>query len=383
MDTVFNVVRHIFALPSKPGHHYLCDTIAKFGKESIPEDVLAIVGWCATEADDPASSELTIRTQGEGNYAAHDLMSLAINSVRGAAADKMGDLLFDEAKRLNFFSPYLERMVRDPTAVVRCTAAHALLALYNIDEARAVDLFLILTDCAEDALLETHYVERFLYYANIRHFSKMRPILRRMLDSDRDGVRESGARLACLAQFATADAKDLVDECVTGDDAKRKGAAKVAACNLFKPECMAFAHATLPLFFNDEVKEVRDEAAACFREAEGRDFESAGPVIRAFLKSRAFNENMDDLFWPLKSSTADVAEEILLACETVVAHAEATPFDATNRFFFQMGSVAELVLRAYRISDDETVRNRCLDIVDRLIAVEAHGIDEELKEFER
>jgi len=383
MDTVFDIVRYVFAMPSKPFHRYLCDAIAKFGKEAIPDEMLAIVGWCATESDDPKSNELTIHTQGEGDDAAHDLITTAINSVRGAAADAVGALLFDDVKRLECFSPYLERMVRDRTAVVRCTTSHALLALYNIDEARAVRLFLVLTDCEDDSLLETHYVERFMYYANIRHFNEVRPVLRRMLDSDRDGVRESGARLACLAQFATADAKDLVDECVSGDDAKRKGAAKVAACNLFRPECIAFAHATLPIFFNDEVKEVRDEAATCFREAEGRDFESAGPVIRAFLKSRAFNENMDDLLWPLKSSTADVAEEILMACETVVAHAEVTPFDAANRFFVHMGSVAELVLRAYRISDDNAVRNRCLDIVDRLIAVEAHSIDEELKEFER
>lgn len=379
VETVFDVVRYTFALKSKPFHRYLSDAIAKFGKEAIPDEMLGIVGWCATEADDPASSELPAHAHRDGD----DLLTAAINSVRGAAADKMGDLLFDDAKRLSFFSPYLERIVRDPTAIVRCTAAHALLALYNIDEARAVCLFLVLTDCEEDGLLETHYVERFLYYANIRHFNEVRPILRRMLDSSRAGVRESGARLTCLAQFATAEAKDLVDECVSGDDAKRKGAAKVAACNLFKSECMAFAHATLPLFFDDVVKEVRDEAAACFREAEGRDFESAGAVIRAFLKSRAFDENLDDLFWPLKSSTANVAEEILLACETVVAHAEATPFDAANRFSVHMGSIAELVLRAYRISDEDAVRNRCLDIVDRLLTVEAHGIDEELKEFER
>jgi hypothetical protein len=42
-----------------------------------------------------------------------------------------------------------------------------------------------------------------------------------------------------------------------------------------------------------------------------------------------------------------------------------------------------LVLRTYRMSSDNKVRNRCLNIVDRLLAVEAYGIDEELKAFER
>lgn len=381
--TVFDVVRYVFGLPSKPGHRYLCDAIAKFGKEAIPADMLAIVGWCATEADDPAVDSLTVHTHGEGDHTAHDLLSTAINSVRGAAADTAGALLFDDTKRLDLFSAYLERMVRDPTAVVRCTVAHALLAVYNIDEELAVRLFLVLSECAEDRLLETHYVERFLYYANIRHFIDMRPILRRMLDSSHAGVRETGSRLACLAQFANGEAQDLVNECVCGDEAKRKGAAKVASSNLFVERCVPFAHATLPVLFDDAIKEIRDEAATCFRKAEGRDFESARDVIRAFLKSRALEENMDDLLWPLKRSTADVADEILLTCETVVGRVEVTPLDASNRFFVHMGSVAELVLRAYRMSSDDKVRNRCLNIVDRLLAVEAHGIDEELRQFER
>jgi hypothetical protein len=382
-ETVFDVVRHIFAMPTKPGHRYLCDAITKFGKESISDEMLKVVGWCATEADDPESSNLTVHTQGEGDHMAHDLLSTAINSVRGAAADAVGDLLFDDVKRLEFFLPYIERMVCDPTAVVRCTAAHALLALYNIDEVYASKLFLNLTDCAEDCLLETHYVERFLYYANMRHFNEMRPVLRRMLDSKSIGVRETGARLVCLAQFATADAKVMADECVFGDDAKREGASKVAACNLFDPKCMEFSHATLPAFFNDPVKEVRDEAAQCFRKAEDRDLESATDVIRVFLQSLAFKENIDDLLWPLKSSTADVAEEILLTCETVVEHAEKTFLDASDRFYIHMGSVAELLLRAYRTSDSEEIRNRCLDIIDRLLAVRVHDVEEELNKFER
>ena len=383
-DTVLAVVRRVFELPDKPGHRYLCDAIAKFSAEELPEDILTIVGWCATESDDPNGDELIVRTSGsEEENRPHDILTTAINSVRGAAAEAIGTLLFDRADCVPFFMPYLERMVHDPTVIVRTTVANALLCLYKHDETRAVDLFLLLVDTENDHLLATHHVDRFLHYANVRHFQRLRPVLRRMLDSPIPTVRETGARHVCLAQFSNPDAADMVAECVAGDEAQRKGAVRVAEANLFNPECASFMHEKLPLFFNDPVKEIRDEAAGCFRNAEGRDLENAKPIIRAFIESEAFGENVDDIMWPLKRSTAAIAEEILLICEAVIAHMESFGDDPTHRFYGQADNVAELVLRAYRQTDVLAVRTRCLDIVDRLLAQEVYGISKELEEFER
>jgi len=383
-DTVLGVVRRVFALPEKPGHRYLCDAIAKFSAEDLPEDILAIVGWCATEAEDPQGENLTVRSSGsEEDNRPHDILTTAINSVRGAAAETVGTLLFDRANRVPFFMPYLERMVHDPTVIVRTTVANSLLCLYKHDEARAVDLFLILVDTDNDHLLATHHVDRFLHYANVRHFQRLRPVLRRMIDSAVPAVRQTGARHVCLAQFSNPEADDMVAECVAGDEAQRKGASTVAEANLFNPECAAFTHDKLPVFFNDPVKEIRDEAAGCFRNAEGRDLEKAKPIIRAFLESNAFGENVEDLMWPLEHSTADIAEEILLTCEAVISHMEAVGQDTTHSLYGHADTVAELVLRAYRQTNDATVRTRCLDIVDRLLAQEVYGMSKELEEFER
>lgn len=383
-ETVFSVLRRLHALPTKPGHRYLCDSVIKFSEDFIPDDILAIVGWCATEADDPKTDELTIHTHGdEKDHSSHDLLTTAINSVRGAAADSIGTLLYDQKARIPFFIPYLKKLAHDPTVIVRCTAAHALLALYKYDEAQAVDLFLELCDVGNDALLATHHVDRFLYYANIRHFKRLRVILRRMLDSTTPLVRETGARLACLAQFTNQDASDLVQECLSGDDAKRKGAAKVAGANLFKPDCYVFAQGALPKLFNDPIKEIRDEAAACFRKAESRDLEKVKPVIRAFLQSAAFSENVDDLIWPIERSTADISDETLLTCEAIILLMESVGVDESHRFYAHVNKVAELVLRSYRQTADNAIRSRCLDIVDRLLAQEVYGISKGLEEFER
>ncbi|UYG03002.1 hypothetical protein OCT51_17670 [Halomonas sp. LR3S48] len=383
-DTVLTVVRRVFALPEKPGHRYLCDAIAKFSADDLPEDILAIVGWCATESDDPKSEDLTVRSSGsEEENRPHDILTTAINSIRGAAAEMVGALLLDKAARVPFFIPYLEKMVHDPTVIVRTTVAHSLLGLYKHDEARAVDLFLALVDTDNDYLLATHHVDRFLHYANVRHFQRLRLVLRRMLNSPLSAVREAGARHVCLAQFSNPEAADMVAGCVTGDEAQRKGAVKVAEANLFNPVCAAFTHRELPVFFNDPVREIRDTAARCFRKAEGRDLEKAKPIIRTFLDSNAFRDNVDDLMWPLEHSTADIAEEILLTCEAVIANMESLGDDPVHRLYRHANSVAELVLRAYRQTNEAAVRTRCLNIIDLLLAQEVYGISKELEEFER
>lgn len=172
-------------------------------------------------------------------------------------------------------------------------------------------------------------------------------------------------------------------ECITGDEAQRKGAAKVAKANLFNPACATFTHENLPAFFNDQAKEVRNEAASCFHNAKGRELEKAKPIIRAFLESDAFRDNINGFMWDLEQSTADMAEEILLTCEAAVANMESLGNDSQNRVYAHANTVAELVMRAYRQTNVAATRTRCLDIVDRLLAQEVYGISKELEEFER
>ena len=383
-ETAFDVVRHFHSLPTKPGGHWMCSLIANYSTEEIPEDIQEILGWLATEADDPKDDELTCRTSDATEMEhSNGILTTAINSTRGAAADAIGTLLLASEERVPFFIPYLERMVHDPTVVVRTTAAHALLGLYKHDEARAVDLFLQLCECESEPLLATHYVAWFLHYANIHHFDRLRPVLRRMLDSQIASVRETGALQACLAQFSNPSAGDMVEECLNGDDAKRKGAASVAQANAFNEDCREFCHSVLVPFFDDPVKEVRDEAARCFLSAKGRDLEASRELIRAFLHSTAFAENGELLLMTLKSSTADISDLVVEVCEAVLGVLEDEASAPYGRLFFEAKSIGELVLRAYSQSEDATYRRRCLDLVDRLLSTQAYGITKELEVYER
>lgn len=383
-NITLQVVRRVFELPSQPGQRYLCDAIAKFSNTTLPEDILTIVGWCATESKDPDSNELTIRTMGkEEENLASNMLDTSINSVRGAAAMTVGNLIFDNAKRVSFFMPYLEKMAQDSTVIVRTTVAYSLLCLYKHNECRAVDLFLLLVDVDNDHLLATHHVDRFLYHANARHFRRLRPILIRMINSSISSVREAGARHACLALFSNKDAANMVAECVKGDGAQRIGVARVAKANLFNSNFTEFTHEKLPTFFNDSLKDIRDEAASCFRQAKGRDLDTAKSVIRAFIQSEAFGESLGELIWALEHSTADIAEETLLTCEAAIAHMESLQNARTQHVYGQPDNIAELVLRAYRQTENPATRIRCLNIIDRLLAQEVYGISKELEDFER
>ena len=85
----------------------------------------------------------------------------------------------------------------------------------------------------------------------------------------------------------------------------------------------------------------------------------------------------------MEDSTADIAEEILLTCETVIDHMQSLSETPTYHLHGQADNVAELVLRAYRQTNDAVVRARCLNIVDRLLSQEVYGMSKEMVEFER
>jgi hypothetical protein len=46
-------------------------------------------------------------------------------------------------------------------------------------------------------------------------------------------------------------------------------------------------------------------------------------------------------------------------------------------------SVVHLVLRLHAQHTDANIRRRCLDLIDHLVAIRAHGIDQDLASIER
>lgn len=383
-NEIYPVVRHFFSLTGKPGSRWLCGPIKKLREELIPDDILSIVGWLATESADPKTDELIIRTGNKGDRPSpHDLFNSAINCTRGAAAEAIEVLLMEDRGRVELFLPFLDRMVRDPSVIVRSTVAGAVLGLFKWDEIRALELFVQLCDTSCDELLATPEADRFIYHANYRHFDHLRPIIERMTCSNSKIIRENGAKHLALAQFHHDAAKTMTEQCLMGDESLRLGVARVAEANLFHNDCRSFCHPTLTRLFDDSAKAVRDEAANAFRRAEGRDLDSCRNLINYFTRSAAFEDNVEDLTWAMRRSTADLDEEILVVGDAV-ARAIADECASHRARLYREGEfISELVLRAYRKSHNVAFQSRCLDLIDRLLSLEACGIDKELETLER
>jgi len=384
-ETVFNVIRYFFSLPEKPATRWMSDAITRYSEDEVPEDILGIVGWLATEATEPQTddeaetwSKDSPAEERPGNY-----LNRAINTARGSAAQDIGYLIHADADRVSFFLPYLERMVQDPTVTVRSTAAHALCGLFAHDEELAIELFLKLCETENDVLLATRHVDMFLYHGAKRHFGQLSSIAKRMLDSPTAIVREAGARQVCLAQFSAAEAIELAADCVTGDEAQRNGAAIIAAANAFNPDCRKFCEYALASFFDDLSEDVRDSASRCFLRAKARDLEDSQALIRSFLSSKCFPKNGEFLIMGLKGSTADLSGVIVEVCEAVLLALEAAPDEPFGRLYLAAKDLAELVFRAYAQSGDQDYRSRCLDMIDRFVAAQAYGVAKQLVEYER
>lgn len=383
-DIIYPVVRHFFSLSGKPGSRWMCGPITKLKQEVIPDDIMSIMGWLATKSSDPESDKLIVRTGREDDRPSpHDLVNSAINCTRGSAAEAIEELLMEDQSRVALFLPYIEHMVNDPSVIVRTTVAGAVLGVFKWEEGRAIDLFVQLCDTPCDELLATSEASRFIAYAVHRHIGQMKPILERMIYSGSDVVRETGARLVALAQFFHDAVKPLLDICLHGDESLRLGVARVAEANLFNEDCREFCHSVLAELFSDPSKKVRDKAADAFRRAEGRDLESCIMLIREFSESAAFEENIEDLTWAMRNSTADIDEEILIIGDAVFCALETENIDRRGRLYLEGEHIAELIVRAYRKSKSAEYQSRCLDRIDRLLSVEASGILKELEAFER
>ena len=309
-------------------------------------------------------------------------MNAGINSVGGAAADTIARLVFVSQEHLKFFEPYLRVMVDDDSLGVRTCVAHALLSVMRHDRDLAVELFLTLCE-TDDRLLATHYVETFLKYAVKTHYEQMEPILSRMVDSEIEEVATAGARQVCLASLESDESMVLTVRCASGSKALRIGIAEVYSANLKQSAFRSHCEEMLRSLFSDPDVEVRRAAGACFGRFEGDDTREFQGLIETYIQSPAFTPSRDLLFRALERTTSHIPDIILSTSERFF---EAVGQDAGDlRTSAAAGStyLAKLVVRAYSGATKESVKSRCLDLIDQMVLLRALGLDDATAEFER
>jgi hypothetical protein len=381
-ELLFDVVRHFFDLPQRPGGRWIARPLAQVADKDVPEDILDIAAWYATEHPDPSGDTWKPDPETGVEFYGGDPFTAGINSVRGAGAEALSALIWPDARRLAYLLPALSQVVKDPTIAVRTCAAIAVRSASRHDEPLSIELFLRLVD-THDVLLSTRPVEDYMAIVSARHFEQLRPVLDRMLSSDLVDVREAGGRQATLAALGATNASDLVEKALDGDAPMRKGVAQVAAFNVRHPEIGPACLPWLRRLFHDDDPDVRNAASDWTRELGPRDLQKLAQLARDFISSPAYADDEGGMLRALDESTVPIAD---LAIEAVRMFLEHKGMDVGNfqrRAALDARVASKLAVRAYTSATNPEMREDALDLIDRLLAARVSEMAELVQAFDQ
>ncbi len=351
-------------------------------EEPLPDEAVEMVAWLATEHPDADNKPPGKWATNGHSELKNDIVTDGINTTRGRAAEAIRDLINSSAEYITRFRTTIERLVSDRDVSVRSCAASVLLAIAHYDMALALRYFPTLAD-TDERLLGTYYAERIIYYGLREHFPLLRPYVEKMLRSSNAELSRAGSRLSGLAALYHDGASDLAEEAMAGSVAQRHGMAQVAANNLALVECRTCCGAQLLRLFDDDIVEVRREAASCFRQLEKEPLEAYEGLITAFCDSAAYQEDSFSILHALEESLSRLPGITSIVCEKFLERFSDEAKDIRTHRVGDMRTVAKLIFRVYQQHQRDEWAPRCLDLIDRMCLEGIQDVRRELDQFER
>jgi len=348
---------------------------------SVPDELLTMLGDIANGADpeeNPTPAEDEAPTAGR-------IDSAGWNYTRGAVASAIGALLAADPTRLAVLRPALSALAGDPRWGVRAATAAAVTQLLLFDPDLALDLFTKLVQDAPDALLGTRGVDLFLYHAILRsRYADLAALLARMTSSDDDDARQVGARQLTIASLGDPALDADVDALLGGDHVGTRAAVTgVAADNLPSATRSGRCTALLTAAFHDAEEPVRDEARRAFYYLAGQPLEQHADLLRAYAASPAAADDASSMLMLLEESPRPLPAVTLDLCERFLSAQRDRVGDINTAASADAMYVVRLALRLHSQHSDPAVRQRCLDLIDELVVLQAGSIDQELDSLER
>ena len=380
MDALVLCLRKAHALPRRPCARSICHAIGGSAKSALPDELLAMVSDYAIHDPDPQAEDWLPRADGRPPMYGGDPLFSGMNTARGGAAWAISSVLFANPATWPKLEAAVRSVVQDPSLAVRACGVRCLLALLNVDRTLAVELFLQLVNGA-DAVLGVGDVDNFIHHGIYPHYAKLRPLLLRMLQDPDKEVRAIAAQQITVASFdRTRSGDDLALALAAGPEC-RAAAAGTYAFNLRDASVRDVCREKLTGVFNDPVKAVRDEAAACFRGLNGDLLAAEAGLIGDYIKSAAFADGATQLMFALDEASALLPDVVCGIPERLIELQTTAGADARQRH--DLYRLPELVLQLYRQTEDAGIRRRCLDTIDRMLAHGIGDIDAELGKVER
>lgn len=357
------VIKRFHRIPNQPYGDSILNLFTRKPEVDWPNEALQIVADYALNHPDPKTDTWINNDDWDGFYA-------GLHSIRGHAAKTIDQLLEAKPTRFHFFRPTLEKMIYDPIIAVRSCIAAPVSRVLNIDPELALEWFLQLAD-THDEFLRSPHTRIFIEQACDQHFTVIRPIIERMLQSEDEEIAQEGARLACLSALHHAEAEDLAQQARTGSLPQRLGAVRVYCLNLHHHFAKEQCEQHLPSFFDDPDPTVRGQAGRFIFQFKPKDFNKHQVLVETLMNSQTYREDPVFLLEALKNSAMRLPNVLLDSAEAYM-NANASPHQAqSQQSLLHIQDFGTLLFSLHtqhlnRPSPDSDILERCLDLIDNM-----------------
>ncbi|HEU5403154.1 MAG TPA: hypothetical protein VFU86_17490 [Terriglobales bacterium] len=382
---IFDAVRHIASLDNDDTPQLLGHALRHYYR-SVPVDLIEmIVAQAANSASGDGDTDADSWSSSDEDNVGRDIYGAGINSVRGATAITLGDLLvYDtDGSRTALVLPVLNQLAEDPSIPVRACAAHLIHTSIRHARSEALEAFSRLVATEADYLYTTHTVTRLIAYVGCDDQDVARPVAERMLNSQVAEVRKNGGQLAAIGAMQWG-ITELLDSVLTSNDAaQREGAARLCAYRLLNTDDTSIVRRALNQFMDDSDEKVRRQVGELVVALRGQRLRPQKELLSRLIASSSFTEALPQLFITLEHAPDRVDDLILESTRRFIVIKGEESGDIRTRAAGDVRYVGELLIRAYAQVSAPIRRARILDLIDQLLEIGALGVADLVEKSER
>lgn len=380
---MFDLVRRFASRIRGEFRRSTCWALRKRADGGVPDDLLDLMTDWAIRDPDPRPRAWGPSTASGTRSFFDDPYQRGINTNRGAALQTVCCCAMKrEPPQVERTFQLLEQAACDPSTAVRTCVIESLRWVLNEDDNRALAVFEETLD-GHPRLLRSSLVHRFLYWTYRAQFARVLPLIETLLIDSDDNTRQVGARLACLAAFRHAEAKDLADRAVHGDSAMRQGAAQVYARNLEYEDAEDVCRGHLLQLMWDPDDQVRSQVGHCFMHLRAEHLDRLRPFIEEFLSSPSLMDGAEHLVAYLVPLAADAPELSLDATERILNIAGSEVTDVRKAAAILERDLVRLPLTVHTHTPDPRKRSRAMDLFELLLLEGSRSAHRALEDWDR
>ena len=312
----------------------------------------------------------------------------ALNSSSGAALLALGralDLRGTVADHQRIWA-LIDEMAHSPSDALRAASLELLLRELPADRDRAVALYILLLD-DHPALLRTNCAQEFLYYGLYRHFGRLAPYIRALMEETDERYQQRGAELACIAALSVdvlnrqdvQVAREMAEESVVGRAAWRRGAARIFAHNAARDDSGTCVRELMRLLDDDD-EQVRRHMGELVSQLEDGHMISLRSLVVAIAASRSLQESRHHLAEFLLDHGVVDPEGVLLVVAAELDNGKVT---ADARRWTGGAELIRVVVRTYADPTAAILQPWAMDLFDRLMERDEGAALNILNEWDR